>query len=112
MTQWREYCCTFQGNSAEGVHNNVGLSLVMLSQLFVPFMNVTIKVLNQIEPPVPTFELVMVSMQRRPRLDLQPCDVFYALQYISLVGRRHCPDIRWAYIHENSKSSVQWRDLF
>ncbi|KAI6012827.1 hypothetical protein EDC04DRAFT_3094404 [Pisolithus marmoratus] len=61
MTQWRECCCTFQGNSAEGVHNNVGLSLVMLSQLFVPFMNVTIKVLNQIEPPVPTFEVSTIA---------------------------------------------------
>ncbi|KAI6012207.1 hypothetical protein EDC04DRAFT_2761541 [Pisolithus marmoratus] len=34
----------------------------MLSQVFISFMNVTVKILNQLEPPVPVFELVMVRM--------------------------------------------------
>ncbi|KAI5986265.1 hypothetical protein EDC04DRAFT_2999665 [Pisolithus marmoratus] len=59
MMQWGGYCDTIQGNVVECVHNNVGLLLVMLSQVFISFMNVTVKVLNQLESPVPVLELVM-----------------------------------------------------
>ncbi|KIO07884.1 hypothetical protein M404DRAFT_940807 [Pisolithus tinctorius Marx 270] len=62
MTQWRGYCGTIQGSVVECVHNNLGLLLVMLSQMFISFMNVTVKVLNQLEPPVPALELILVRM--------------------------------------------------
>ncbi|KAI6012208.1 hypothetical protein EDC04DRAFT_735753 [Pisolithus marmoratus] len=62
MTQWGKCCGTIQGNVIECVHNNVGLLLVMLSQMFISFMNVTVKILNQLEPPVPVFELLIVRM--------------------------------------------------
>ncbi|KAI6144381.1 hypothetical protein BKA82DRAFT_4177462 [Pisolithus tinctorius] len=62
MMQWREYRDTIQGNIVGCVRSNVGLLLVMLSQVFFSFMNVAVKVLNQLDPPVPAFELVIVRM--------------------------------------------------
>ncbi|KAI6008777.1 hypothetical protein F5J12DRAFT_935539 [Pisolithus orientalis] len=62
MMQWREYHSTIQGNIVGCVRSNIGLLLVMLSQVFFSFMNVAVKVLNQLDPPVPAFELVIVRM--------------------------------------------------
>lgn len=62
MTQWGECCSAIQRNIVECMRNNVGLLLVMLAQMFASFMNAAIKVLNQLEPPVPALELVTISM--------------------------------------------------
>ncbi|KAF8258681.1 hypothetical protein EI94DRAFT_1834861 [Lactarius quietus] len=42
--------------------DNVGLLLVAASQLFVSLMNLSVKVLNGLDEPVPTFELLLVRM--------------------------------------------------
>ncbi|KAF5375941.1 hypothetical protein D9615_008272 [Tricholomella constricta] len=44
------------------VKNNVGLLLVMSAQAFFSLMNVAVKKLNSIDPPVSTFELIAVRM--------------------------------------------------
>lgn len=62
MTQWGESCSAIERKIVECLRNNAGLLLVMLAQLFASFMNATIKVFNQLEPPVPALELVTVSM--------------------------------------------------
>ncbi|KAI6021011.1 drug/metabolite transporter superfamily [Pisolithus marmoratus] len=62
MTQWGEYCGTIQWSVVQCVRNNVGLLFVMLAQLFASFMNVAVKLLGQLEPPVPALELMIVSM--------------------------------------------------
>lgn len=42
--------------------NNVGLLLVAASELFFAFMALAVKILNRIDPPVSTFELILVRM--------------------------------------------------
>ncbi|KAF8259030.1 hypothetical protein EI94DRAFT_1669212 [Lactarius quietus] len=42
--------------------DNAGLLLVAASQLFVSLMNLSVKVLNGLDEPVPTFELLLVRM--------------------------------------------------
>ncbi|TDL20467.1 hypothetical protein BD410DRAFT_899584 [Rickenella mellea] len=42
--------------------NNTGLLLITLSQLFGSCMNVSVKLLNGLDPPVPPFELVAIRM--------------------------------------------------
>ncbi|KAF5319494.1 hypothetical protein D9619_008739 [Psilocybe cf. subviscida] len=44
------------------VNNNTGLLLVASSQAFFSSMNVAVKILNGIDPPVSTFELIAVRM--------------------------------------------------
>ncbi|KAI9450011.1 hypothetical protein BJY52DRAFT_1419732 [Lactarius psammicola] len=44
------------------VNNNAGLMLVGASQFFLSAMNVTVKVLNSLDEPVPTLELIWVRM--------------------------------------------------
>ncbi|KAF5309361.1 hypothetical protein D9611_013998 [Ephemerocybe angulata] len=44
------------------VANNVGLLLVAASELFFAFMHLAVKILNSIDPPVSTFELILVRM--------------------------------------------------
>ncbi|VDB84597.1 unnamed protein product [Peniophora sp. CBMAI 1063] len=44
------------------VDNNAGLLLVALAQLFFAFVNVSVKVLKEIDVPMPTLELVLVRM--------------------------------------------------
>ncbi|EIN06921.1 DUF6-domain-containing protein [Punctularia strigosozonata HHB-11173 SS5] len=46
----------------EFVEDNAGLLLVALSQLFFALMNVMVKKLNALDPPVPPLELVSVRM--------------------------------------------------
>ncbi|KAI6001784.1 hypothetical protein EDD15DRAFT_2227487, partial [Pisolithus albus] len=58
MTQWAECCSAIQRNIIECMRDNVGLLLVMLAQMFASFMNVAIKVLNQLEKPVPALEAI------------------------------------------------------
>jgi hypothetical protein len=41
---------------------NGGLLLVVVSQAFYASMNVAVKTLNSLEPPVPPIELIMVRM--------------------------------------------------
>ncbi|KAF8810383.1 hypothetical protein BYT27DRAFT_6493655 [Phlegmacium glaucopus] len=49
--------------SANGVRQrNTGLLLVIASQVFLSLMNVAVKMLNSIDPPVTTLELVAVRM--------------------------------------------------
>lgn len=62
-TQWRRY--TTQG--LDLIHNNIGLLLVASSELFFSLMNLAVKELNTIEPPVPTLEVcisIRVSYQQ------------------------------------------------
>ncbi|KAI0704448.1 hypothetical protein C8T65DRAFT_654066 [Cerioporus squamosus] len=44
------------------VENNIGLLLVASSQLFFSLMNVGVKTLNSLDPPVPAMELILVRM--------------------------------------------------
>ncbi|KDR72929.1 hypothetical protein GALMADRAFT_252278 [Galerina marginata CBS 339.88] len=46
----------------EFFRSNTGLLLVAGAQAFLSFMNVAVKILNGIDPPVPTLELVAVRM--------------------------------------------------
>lgn len=39
------------------VSNNVGLLLIVASELFFAFMHLAVKILNGIDPPVTTFEV-------------------------------------------------------
>ncbi|KAE9398047.1 hypothetical protein BT96DRAFT_1020384 [Gymnopus androsaceus JB14] len=43
-------------------HRNVGLLLIVASQAFLASVNVAVKKLNTIDPPVPTFELIFIRM--------------------------------------------------
>ncbi|KAF5390059.1 hypothetical protein D9757_003776 [Collybiopsis confluens] len=43
-------------------HRNVGLLLIIAAQAFLAFVNVAVKKLNTIDPPVPTFELIFIRM--------------------------------------------------
>ncbi|KAJ4468744.1 integral membrane protein DUF6 [Lentinula aciculospora] len=43
-------------------HRNVGLLLIVTSQAFLALVNVAVKKLNTIDPPVPTFELIFIRM--------------------------------------------------
>ncbi|KAI9450019.1 hypothetical protein BJY52DRAFT_208711 [Lactarius psammicola] len=42
--------------------DNTGLLLVAASQIFLTVMNMSVKLLNSLDEPVPTFELVLVQM--------------------------------------------------
>ncbi|KAF4583913.1 hypothetical protein EYR40_002411 [Pleurotus pulmonarius] len=44
------------------VQSNIGLLLIVASQAFMSFMNVSVKKLNSLDTPVPTLELVLVRM--------------------------------------------------
>ena len=48
----------------DGLAVNYGLLLVTASQLFFSLVNVSVKKLNSIDPPVPTFELIGFRMVR------------------------------------------------
>ncbi|KAF9005109.1 hypothetical protein BDQ17DRAFT_1240680 [Cyathus striatus] len=54
--------CTALGNAKSVVKANTGLLLIVASQAFLSLMNVAVKVLNGIDPPVSPFELVVVRM--------------------------------------------------
>ncbi|KAF8057616.1 hypothetical protein FPV67DRAFT_571087 [Lyophyllum atratum] len=60
--------CSKQGDGDESiwlwdiVKNNMGLLLVTGSQAFLSLVNVAVKRLNSIDPPVSTFELIAVRM--------------------------------------------------
>ncbi|KAJ3891143.1 integral membrane protein DUF6 [Lentinula edodes] len=43
-------------------HRNVGLLLIVTAQAFLALVNVAVKKLNTIDPPVPTFELIFIRM--------------------------------------------------
>lgn len=45
-------------------HRNVGLLLIVTAQAFLALVNVAVKKLNMIDPPVPTFELIFIRMVR------------------------------------------------
>ncbi|KAG5640858.1 hypothetical protein DXG03_006810 [Asterophora parasitica] len=55
---WRASLSAVQGT----LKNNAGLLLVMAAQAFFASMNVAVKKLNSIDPPVSTFELIAVRM--------------------------------------------------
>jgi hypothetical protein len=44
--------------------SNAGLLLIILSQLFFATMNVSVKFLNGLDPPVPPLELIVIRMVR------------------------------------------------
>ncbi|KAI0667462.1 hypothetical protein C8Q78DRAFT_1053153 [Trametes maxima] len=48
--------------SREIIQSNIGMLLVAASQLFFSLMNVWVKKLNSLDPPVPAFELIFVRM--------------------------------------------------
>jgi hypothetical protein len=43
-------------------YTNAGLLLIIMSQAFFAFMNVSVKFLNGLEPPVPPLELIVIRM--------------------------------------------------
>ncbi|KAF9071884.1 hypothetical protein BDP27DRAFT_462995 [Rhodocollybia butyracea] len=46
-----------------GLYNrNIGLLSIVASQVFLALVNVAVKQLNVIDPPVPTFELILIRM--------------------------------------------------
>jgi hypothetical protein len=49
---------------SEFVDKNTGLLLVVSSQAFYAAMNVFVKILNKLHPPVPPLELIFVRMVR------------------------------------------------
>ncbi|KAH7886623.1 hypothetical protein F5I97DRAFT_1808140 [Phlebopus sp. FC_14] len=49
---------------ADFVGANAGLLLIMLAQLFFSLMNLAVKVLDQLDTPVPALELIIVRMVR------------------------------------------------
>ncbi|RPD56854.1 hypothetical protein L226DRAFT_513609 [Lentinus tigrinus ALCF2SS1-7] len=62
---WRQVAsqvARWVGSIGEVVENNVGLLLVASSQLFFSLMNVGVKTLNSLDPPVPAMELILVRM--------------------------------------------------
>ncbi|TRM65467.1 hypothetical protein BD626DRAFT_567375 [Schizophyllum amplum] len=50
------------GRLMDGLAANYGLLLVTASQLFLSLVNVSVKKLNSIDPPVPTYELIGFRM--------------------------------------------------
>ncbi|KAG8826519.1 hypothetical protein FRC19_008771, partial [Serendipita sp. 401] len=42
--------------------NNIGLLLMIASQLSGTCMNITVKILNELDPPIPTFEIIFIRM--------------------------------------------------
>ncbi|KAF7795896.1 hypothetical protein EIP86_007063 [Pleurotus ostreatoroseus] len=50
------------GNAGKTVKNNTGMLLIAASQCFFSLMNVSVKKLNSVDPPVPAFELIWVRM--------------------------------------------------
>ncbi|KAF8259028.1 integral membrane protein DUF6 [Lactarius quietus] len=49
-------------NASMTSYDNAGLLLVAASQVFFSAMNLSVKVLNSLDEPVPTFELILVRM--------------------------------------------------
>lgn len=78
LSRWRAAL----GKAKTTVKNNVGLLLVAGSQAFFSMMNVAVKKLNTIDPPVSTLQV------RRPLFftDLQSHEVTHS---ISIIARRH-----------------------
>ncbi|KIJ53393.1 hypothetical protein M422DRAFT_25758 [Sphaerobolus stellatus SS14] len=79
--------------------NNVGLLLIAASQLFMTLMNISVKILNQLDNPVPTLELVWVRMvitygcsitymimRKIPHPILGPPDIRYLLVFRGVSG--------------------------
>ncbi|KAJ8456284.1 hypothetical protein ONZ45_g18783 [Pleurotus djamor] len=59
----RTACCSgMLCKIKEVLKRNVGLLLIVASQAFMSFMNVAVKKLNSLDPPVPALELVVVRM--------------------------------------------------
>ena len=57
---WRERMLWFESLRTMAIdlfQNNKGLLFIAASQLFFTFMNVTVKLLNEIEAPVPALEV-------------------------------------------------------
>ncbi|KAG6819206.1 hypothetical protein H0H93_014346 [Arthromyces matolae] len=52
----------WQHSVAETLKANTGLLLIAAAQAFFSMMNVAVKILNSIDPPVPTLELIFVRM--------------------------------------------------
>ncbi|TCD70378.1 hypothetical protein EIP91_003730 [Steccherinum ochraceum] len=52
----------FYDRTADTLRNNVGMLLIASSQMFFSLMNVSVKKLNSIDPPVPPMELIWVRM--------------------------------------------------
>lgn len=50
------FLCAIQGF----VRSNAGLLLIMLAQLFFACMNVSVKLLNSLDPPVPALEVRLI----------------------------------------------------
>ncbi|EGN97441.1 hypothetical protein SERLA73DRAFT_184151 [Serpula lacrymans var. lacrymans S7.3] len=56
--RWR----TMRSRLADFVDINAGMLLIIFAQLFFSFMNVAVKGLNSLDPPVPALELIVVRM--------------------------------------------------
>ncbi|THH32744.1 hypothetical protein EUX98_g1424 [Antrodiella citrinella] len=61
-SRWRRRLYKLRKRSAETISNNVGMLLIASSQAFFSLMNVSVKKLHSIDPPVPAFELIWVRM--------------------------------------------------
>lgn len=48
--------------------NNIGMLLIALAQLFFTFMNICVKILNDMEKPVPTLEVCVRFLECGARL--------------------------------------------
>ncbi|KAG5351647.1 hypothetical protein C0989_005419 [Termitomyces sp. Mn162] len=57
-TWWKPHYLAMSGT----LNANAGLLLIIGSQAFFSMMNVAVKILNSIDPPVPTLELIAVRM--------------------------------------------------
>ncbi|KAJ3813036.1 integral membrane protein DUF6 [Lentinula aff. lateritia] len=55
-------CAAFLAQLSSLFHRNVGLLLIVTAQAFLALVNVAVKKLNTIDPPVPTFELIFIRM--------------------------------------------------
>ncbi|KAH0580497.1 hypothetical protein H2248_001992 [Termitomyces sp. 'cryptogamus'] len=57
-TWWKPHYLAMSGT----LNANAGLLLIIGSQAFFSMMNVAVKILNSIDPPVPTLELIAIRM--------------------------------------------------
>lgn len=56
-------CCGISlASTKEVIDSNTGLLLVVASEGFFAFMNLSVKFLNRIDPPVPTLEVCFFSL--------------------------------------------------
>lgn len=71
------------------VANNVGLLLVVGSELFFAFMHLAVKILNSIDPPVTTFEVRDALLVFWVLLNWKLADFCSNGNHIYRVGRLH-----------------------